>query len=170
MLVFCIPCASVCRCEMFKVLAHFQKVCYFNSSLCELIQGKEDKALWVLSQSIVELGLGSRPKLHAVVLLNMSSLLSKMGRHEEAFESSETALKMIQGQLGGKKHDWYVCILKLHTRAHTHTHTHMYTHTYTHVYSIHAQICMHSHVYTYTRASRFILYILLFKRVVHCAT
>ena len=77
-------------------------------SVCYSVQGQDQKALWVLSESLAELGLDKYPKIHSVVLLNIGALLSKLGRHQQSFEVSEAAFTIIQGKLGGKakNDDW----------------------------------------------------------------
>ena len=54
---------------------------------------------------LVQLALENRPGVHAVMLLNMSTFMSKLGSHRQAFEASEAAWLILQDKTCHKKDD-----------------------------------------------------------------
>ena len=74
-------------------------------ALCHSAQSQDHKAIQVLSEAVVQLALENRPGVHAVMLLNMSTFMSKLGSHRQAFEASEAAWLILQDKTCHKKDD-----------------------------------------------------------------
>jgi actin-related protein len=77
-------------------------------SVCYSLEGQGDKALWILTEVVAELGLDKHPRIHAVVLLNKGALLGVQKRYRQAFEACDEAFTIIQTRLKGhrKEEDW----------------------------------------------------------------
>ena len=74
-------------------------------AVCYCAQHQDQKALWVLTESLRELSIRNHPKIHLVMLLNLATVLANIGKHQEAFEASEVAWSVLQDQ--NPKDEWF---------------------------------------------------------------